>query len=123
MHMQFAKIYILSAFIVIIGCKKENDSATTATTGPIDDCTIQLAPVTGSVINGRYIIALKDVVNTRTMSAIDLAKYSTSILERNNIRSASLLQSFGGHPAGFIANLDGDEVSRLGTDDGVATVE
>jgi hypothetical protein len=122
-HMQVRKNYLLFFGILLFAaCKK--DSGTTTTTGnPVDDCTIQLNPLNGTIINGRYIIAMKDASNMRTMSAGDLARYSGSLLERNNIRSSAMLQSFGGEPSGFIASLSPDEAGRLRRDAGIAIIE
>jgi len=121
--MQVRKIYfIVSAVLLFAACKKDSDSSS-ANGDPVDDCTIQLNPLNGTIINGRYIIAFKDAANLRTMSTVDLARYSGSLLEKNKIRSSALLQSFGGQPSGFIATLSADEASRLRTDAGVSIIE
>lgn len=121
--MQVTKIYFLSIIVILSACKKEQTTASLLEAIPVDDCTVQMSPSNGDIINGRYIIALKDDANARMMSAQDVSRYSTGVLQRNNIRSTVMLRSFRGEPSGFVANLSAEEVSRLKTDPGIDIIE
>ena len=120
--MQISKIYFLCAVILFAACKKDNNT-TSMSSAPADGCTVQIATENGSIIEGQYIVALKDAVNSRSMSDRDLSDFSGNVLARNNIRSAALQQSFRGEPGGFIATLSSDEIKRLRTDASIAMVE
>jgi len=120
--MRIAKICFLCSFIVFAACKKDGTSSNT-TSSPPEACRVQINPETGSVIEGRYIVTIGDNTNTRSLSATDLSRYSSNLLERNNIRSSALLQSFGGSPSGFIVALSADEVKRLRTDASISIIE
>ncbi len=117
-----SKIFILCSIILFGACKKDSTSSMTAS-APVEGCTVQINPETGSAIEGRYIIALTDNTNTRSLSATDISRFSNDLLQRNNIRTTALLQSFGGSPAGFIATLSVAEVTRLRTDASIGMVE
>lgn len=120
--MQSSKIFVLCGFIFLAACRKDNSSSTTASS-PAEGCTVQINPQTGSSIEGRYIVAISGSTNARNLSSADRMQFSNNLLQRNNIRSSALLQSFGGSPAGFIAALSPDEVKRLKTDASVSMIE
>jgi len=124
--MHFRKIYLPAVIVIFFAaCKKESGttsmSAIPAT--PADSCTIQIAPDNGNIIEGRYIIALKQSVNSRSTTDRDLAVFNNNVLARNSIRNTALLQSYRGEPGGFIAVLTPAEVSRLRNDDNIDIIE
>lgn len=119
--MQISKIFILCGIVLFAACKKDSTSSTTMASP--EDCSVQINPAAGSVIDGRYIVAISDNTNARGLSATDLSRYSSNLLARNNIRSSALLQPFGGSPAGFIAALSTDEVKRLRRDASISIIE
>ncbi|MCW3117004.1 MAG: Peptidase, partial [Chitinophagaceae bacterium] len=122
--MSINKIYFSVFIILFTACKKNSDN-TTASTSPATDngCIIQMAPGNGHIIEGRYIVAIKDVVNSRSMSDHDMSLFNSNVLERNNIRSIALQNSFRGQPSGFIANLNSEEVKRLTSDASIDIIE
>jgi hypothetical protein len=120
--MRVIPFYLLCSIILFSACKKDSTTAASTST-PADGCTTQFAPENGTVIDGRYIIALTDAANTRSISDKDMRSLSNSILERNNIRAAALQQSFRGEPGGFIAELTPTEVKSLRRDASIAIIE
>lgn len=57
------------------------------------------------------------------MPARDLSLTAERTLEKNSIRSTSLLKTFAGEPGGFIAKLSKDELLRLKSDAGISMIE
>src|SRR5882724_3452178 len=112
-------------FIVIFfaSCKKEKNTPSTPSVSP-DDCVTAMSPHQDNIIPGQYIISYSDtVINARNMSKAVLDQLNNNILERNNIDSKALQQSFGGDPGGFIAKLSRDEVLNLKNDPAVQAIE
>jgi subtilisin len=120
--MQNSIIVFTCSILLFTACKKDSTSATTAS-APAEGCTVQINPETGNVIEGRYIFALTDNSGTRNLSSADILRVSTGLLQKNNIRSSALLNSFAGSPAGFIASLNVNEVQRLKRDASVSIIE
>ncbi|MEJ0104129.1 MAG: S8 family serine peptidase [Bacteroidota bacterium] len=119
--MRFSKLYFLSVIIFFAGCKKDSTTTSMSAT-PAGGCTVVLAE-NGRIIEGRYIVSLKDAVNSRSMSDRDLSGFSSNVLARNNIRPVALQQSFRGEPGGFIAALTAEEVKKLKTDASIDIIE
>ena len=121
--MFFKKICpLILAVSFAAACKKDSTTSTTSST-PIDDCTIQMAPTNGKIIEGRYIVAIKDAPNSRSLSDRDMSDFSTRLLTKNGIAANALQNSFRGQPGGFIANLKPDELKRLKADASVDMIE
>jgi Flp pilus assembly protein TadG len=117
---------ILAAFVILIfsACKKDSGTSTTpVTTTPETPCTFGIAPGNGRIIEGQYIIILKDQAGARYMSVREINSISSTILTRNRIKVAALQQSFRGEPSGFIARLSANELSTLKQDASIAFAE
>ncbi|MGC4035461.1 MAG: S8 family serine peptidase [Chitinophagaceae bacterium] len=119
--MRVSNLCFLIVIVFIASCKKDSVSSSSITDSP--GCPTQIIPLNGVSIAGRYIVALSDASDTRSMSAKEISQFSSSVLSKNNIRSAALLQSFGGYPGGFIAQLTDDEVKTLKQDANVSKIE
>src|SRR5258706_5354166 len=94
-------------FIVIFfaSCKKEKNTSSTSSVSP-DDCVTAMSLLQNNIIPGQYIISYSNtVINARNMSKAVLDQLNNDILERNNIDSNALQQSFGGELGGFVAKL------------------
>jgi len=120
--MRSISFYLLGSIILFAACKKDSTTSSSSDT-PAEGCTTQIAPENGAVIDGRYIVALTDATNTRSISNRDMYSLSNAILQRNNIRSNALQQSFRGQPGGFIADLTPGEVKTLRRDAGISLIE
>jgi len=119
--MQFNKLYFLILIVFFAGCKKDSTTTSMSAT-PAGGCTV-LSAENGRIIEGRYIVSLKDAVNSRSMSDRDLSTFSNDVLARNSIRPIALQQSFRGEPGGFIAELTPDEVKKLKADASINIIE
>jgi subtilisin family serine protease len=119
--MQSSKLIIISCIILFAACKKDSTTSTTSSS-PAAGCTVGINPGS-SVIEGRYIVAIGSNSNSRTLSSTEVSRFSSDLLQRNNIRSSALLRSFGGSLAGFVARLSAEEVNRLKTDVNVKMIE
>lgn len=113
---------ILSALFVLAACKKEKNETPTTTITP-DDCVQNRSITDGDIIEGKYIVAYKPSVTSRSMTTERVSQMGKSILSRNNIAEKALEKSFGGEPAGFVASLSDAEVARLRNDEDIQIVE
>lgn len=123
--MQLRKTLLLSGICAIffIACKKS--SADKLSNAPPDDNTcVQTAGArSGNIVEGRYIISFNSNLQSRGVSAGRIHDISAELLERNNISTGSLRESFAGEPGGFIAVLSNEEAARIRSDPSVAIVE
>lgn len=113
---------ILSGLCVLAACKKEKNENPTTNIAP-DDCVENRSFDDGDIIEGKYIVAYKPSVTSRSMSTARLSEMGKSILLRNNISDKALKKSFSGEPAGFIAILSDSEVAKLRTDENIEIIE
>jgi len=111
----------LTVSVVFLACKKQD---TPGNTTP-DNCVNNQSAATGpEIIEGRYIIALKDNSGTAgSMSTQTVANESEQLLSRNLINRSAIQNTFPGAPGGFIANLTEDEAARLRNDESVEAIE
>jgi len=114
-------VLLLPVFIIFAGCKKE--ARKTSAAQP-DDCTVQRGARDGEIIEGQYIVAYNpSSINVEAMSAAGRSRVSADVLQRNNIGSAAIEQTFAGEPGGFVANLSAEEVTRLKKDASIQAIE
>jgi subtilisin len=105
-----------------VSCKKQNNSSSTGQ--QTDNCVTGRGINDGLIIEGRYIISYKpSVISTGRMSSQRVADLSAETLGNNSIDKKALLNSFGGEPGGFVANLSKDQVDRLKKDQSINVVE
>ena len=105
-----------------ISCKKQKNNSPAGQQA--DNCVTGRGINDGVIIEGRYIVSYNpSVVSTGKMPSQRIADLSTKTLENNSIDKTALLNSFGGEPGGFVANLSPEEVTRLKTDQSINVVE
>ena len=123
--MQLKKIsfFLITGIVLFAGCKKENAKPGLADTAP-DDCIQKASINNGETVQGRYIVVYKIAsVSSRGVTEQRLNSIGSELLSRNNISKSALMQSFGGEPGGFIANLSDGEATRLALDESIAAIE
>ncbi|MGZ8558733.1 MAG: S8 family peptidase, partial [Chitinophagaceae bacterium] len=122
MQLKFFYFFLMTAIVLIAGCKKEAKSDLTDTSP--DDCVEKASINNGETIQGRYIVVYKTAsVSSRGVTEQRLNSIGSELLSKNNIGKSALMQSFGGEPGGFIAGLSADEATRLALDENVAAIE
>ena len=115
----FLLTVISAAFFV--ACKKQS---TTQDVTPPADCVNNSSATSGNIIEGRYIIALKNNSGTaRAMTTERVMDETAQLLSRNAISQSVIKNTFTGEPGGFIANLSEEEVGRLRADESIETIE
>lgn len=123
MHLHKISFFLMTAVVLIAGCKKENAKPGLADTGP-DDCIQKASINNGETIQGRYIVVYKTAsVSSRGVTEQRLNSIGSELLVRNKINKSALMQSFGGEPGGFIASLSAGEATRLAGDESIAAIE
>ena len=123
MHLHKISFFLMTAVVLIAGCKKENAKPEVADTSP-DDCIQKASINNGETIQGRYIVVYKTAsVSSRGVTEQRLNSIGSELLVRNKINKSALIQSFGGEPGGFIASLSAGEATRLVGDESIAAIE
>ena len=123
MHLHKISFFLMTAVVLIAGCKKENAKPEVADTSP-DDCIQKASINNGETIQGRYIVVYKTAsVSSRGVTEQRLNSIGSELLVRNKINKSALMQSFGGEPGGFIASLSAGEATRLAGDESIAAIE
>lgn len=124
MNLRKTLLPVLSLGLIIVACKKENNSSnTTPDPTTTDPCLNGQANRNGEIIEGQYIVTYNNNNQGRGMSAQTAEQSGEAVLMRQNVRAAALKKAFGGAHAGFVAELTDAEVLRLRSDDNVAIVE
>jgi len=114
-------VILLSIIIVFAGCKKEAQQSAASQPG---DCTVQRGARDGDIIENQYIVAYNpSSIDVEAVSAAGRSRITTDILQRNNINSSAMKQTFAGEPGGFVATLSTEEVSRLKNDASILAIE
>ncbi|MFT3679565.1 MAG: S8 family serine peptidase [Ferruginibacter sp.] len=119
--MKFPIFLAAAIFLAGSGCKK-NESQSSLVNDD-DGCVQQNAVNDGDTIEGQYIVAYNTAVVAKDLSARQLADAGQRILQKHSIRSAALLNSFGGELKGFVARLSKEELTKLATDPEVSMIE
>jgi subtilisin len=115
-------LYLFAAGLLsLAACKKDKTSS--VTTGS-DECVNKMTASNGDTIAGKYIVTYSpNAINGRTASGRQLSDLGKTVLERNAIQDAAMIEAFNGEPGGFIAKLDKSEVERLEHDAAIQMVE
>lgn len=115
--------YILLTLTVLSSFHCKKSQSPTSLTDDRQDCVQQRSGNDGDVISGRYIVSYNNSTATGRMSNRQVMDLSRAVLQRNRIQSNSLLNTYGGDNAGFIAVLSDEEVQRLKTDNNIGLIE
>src|SRR5690348_10487447 len=78
-HMQSSKIFILCSILFFAACKKDSTTVSTSTT-PAEGCTVQINPETGSIIAGRYIVAIAGDAGSRNLTPAARLQFNANLL-------------------------------------------
>lgn len=114
----------LFSLILFAGCKKMDTAAPSVSNTQEEPCVQSAGLSNGQVVEGRYIVSYNtSSISARGLQVQRLQEINTNTLSRNAIDEKALIQSFGGEPGGFVANLSESEVARLKADASVAIVE
>lgn len=120
--MRLVKITILAAAIIFYtGCKKDKSSS--PNNNKTDDCVTSSSVTNGTVIEGQYIVAYRNNLQSRSVSTQQVARTNASVLEANDIDASAVRASFTTEAGGFVAKLQPDQVQRLKSDPNVEAVE
>lgn len=123
--MRLQKTLLISGIYAtfFIACKKSSVDA--IADNPTDDnsCVQSEGARNGDIVDGRYIVSFNNTIQSRGITADRIQSISADILERNNISTSLLKESFAGEPGGFIATLSDEQAARVKTDPSVAIVE
>ena len=114
-------IFLIAAIVVIVSCKKNNDSASNGSGD--EDCVMRSSTGSGEIKASQYIVAFSPVINSRTSTRISLDQVSKDVLQRNTIDVSALKASFTGEPGGFIATMTRDQAEVLRHDESIEAVE
>lgn len=115
--------YLLVFFcLAYIGCKK-SDAPSSNIVAEEPGCIVPRSVNDGDTVQGQYIIAYTPGTILPNMPARGLSLTAERTLQKNNIKSTSLLKSFAGEPGGFIAKLSKEEMLRLKSDAGISMIE
>jgi subtilisin len=113
---------IVAGLIMFVACRKGDISADSGDAST-NNCVVQKSVMSGTPIEGQYIIAYNELASQKMSAAERLANFTSTVLQRNKISSTALKRTFSGIPGGFIARLSTDELQRLKSDTSVAAIE
>src|SRR5882724_2866916 len=102
MKMKYAGVSLVAA-MAFAACKK--DGSTSSSSSMPNDCVVTNSVSEGAVIEGQYIVTYKPSTANRLAVTNKPDAISIGLLQRNNISTASMRQSFDGDMPGFVARL------------------
>jgi subtilisin len=112
---------ILFISIIYIGCKKSDTQSDLVAEEP--GCIVPMSVNESDTVQGQYIIVYTPGTISPTISARNLSASAERVLQKNNIKTGSLLKSFGGERGGFVAKLSKDELLKLQADASISMIE
>jgi len=113
---------ILAALVLASSCSK-NDVESKQEKHEDQVCAVGSARVSGDIIPGQYIVALRSNAIARSSSSQQIENAGEAILSRNGINEAALEETYSGGVTGFVAALSPQQVAELQTDPSVQAVE
>jgi subtilisin len=112
---------LLIISILYIGCKKSETQSNLVAEEP--GCIVPRSVNDGDTVEGQYIIVYTEGNILPNTPVRDLTVTAERTLEKNSIKSTSLVKSFAGGRGGFIAKLSKDEFLRLKSDANISMIE
>ena len=110
---------VVIGLLLFAACHKKGKDVDTST----DGCVVQQSTASGTLIDGQYIIAYRTATSDNLSTTARTASFTNTLLQRNNISSTALRQTFTGAPGGFIAHLSATELQRLKLDTAISLIE
>ncbi|THU36854.1 S8 family peptidase [Niastella caeni] len=111
---------VVTSLLLFAACRKSDKIAADNST---DNCVVQQSTSSGTIIDGQYIIAYRESTNVNLSTTARTASFTNTLLQRNNISSTALRQTFTGATGGFIARLSNTELQRLKLDTTISFIE
>lgn len=111
------KVIVLLTLVGLASCQREITS-----TAPAADCLVTASATSGEIIEGEYIITLKEVSSTSNTTA-RIAAVSDQLRQKYNLSPKAIRTTFKGHREGFFASLTPVEVHALQTDPSIELIE
>lgn len=113
---------VIFGLLLFAACRKD-DSSSVDNNSTDDDCVVAQSVGSGTLIEGQYIVAYRSATNISLTSTARTATFTNNLLQRNNINTTALRQTFTGATGGFIARLSASELQRLKLDTAVSLIE
>ena len=116
------KVKLLAGLLWLASCQRESDIPVPAT-----DCLVAASAHTGEIIEGDYIITLKE--SNSELFAIPspgnarIAALSVRLLEKHRVNPKVIKTTFSGHKNGFLATLTKEEATTLKSESTVEIIE
>jgi subtilisin len=121
MHVKVITSTVVFGLLLFAACRKNDNSS--VENNSTDNCVVQQSAGSGSLIEGQYIVAYRSATNVNLTSTARASSFSSNLLQRNNISTTALRQTFTGAVGGFVARLSATELVRLKLDTAVSLIE
>lgn len=116
-------IGIVSVGLIMFNACRKGDASSESADASTNNCVVQKSVMSGTPIEGQYIIAYKSGTSKSIAATDRIANFTSTVFQRNKISSSALQRTFSGVPGGFIARLSSAELQRLKSDTSVAAIE
>lgn len=115
------KVNFILGLLCLAACQSEGVPE------PAADCLVAASAHNGDVIEGEYIITLKENAETSVLSPTAanarILAFSEQLLTKYYLSAGAVRTAFGGKRRGFVAKLSDTEVKTLQMDQSVALIE
>jgi subtilisin len=118
------KVKLFLGLLWLASCQRDSDIL------PAADCLVTASAHNGEIIEGEYIITLKETTSlsslsstTRSNSNARIAALSEQLLDKHHVNSKFIKTTFSGHKNGFLATLTKAEATELQNESTVELVE
>jgi subtilisin family serine protease len=116
------KVKLFLGLLWLASCQRDSDIPT-----PAADCLVTASAHNGEIIEGDYIVTLKDTltVSSATASADNarIAALSKQLLDKHHVSSKFIKTTFSGRKNGFLATLTKAEATALQNESAIELVE
>lgn len=116
------KVKLFLGLLWLASCQRDSDLP-----APAADCLVTSSAHNGEIIEGDYIVTLKDSTTvssaTATVSNARIASLSEQILDKHHVSSKFIKTTFSGRKNGFLATLTKAEATALQSESAIEFVE
>lgn len=116
------KVKLFLGLLWLASCQRDSDIPT-----PAADCLVTATAHNGEIIEGDYIVTLKDSNSgpstTVSTSTTRIAALSEQLLDKHHVSSKFIKTTFSGHKNGFLATLTKAEATALQNESAIELVE